>query len=404
MPNTTFQNLPYPAPTDPVDVPGDIQALAEALDTKMLDKAVIGEKGEILCGLADNTVTVVPKGTNDQVLIADSTATPGAKWAQIGSNNMASAAVTTAKIADAAVTTAKIADANVTTAKIADSNVTTGKIADANVTTAKIADGNVTTAKIADGNVTTAKIAAANVTADKLASGVAIPSGVVNPYAGASAPTGWLLCDGSAVSRSTYSALFAVLGTTYGTGDGSTTFNVPNMKGRVPVGLDSTQTEFDVRGETGGAKTHTLSTTEMPSHTHAQTGHAHGGGSHAHAGPSHTHTINHGHSASQGSAGGHDHQVLTKINSTGAGSTGRLMAGNTSGTDSWIVTPAGQGTHDHSVSVGSYSGNSGSDGSGSTTSSGITTDTQTPTIAAAGSGGAHNNLQPYLVLNYIIKT
>jgi microcystin-dependent protein len=80
-------------------------------------------------------------------------------------------------------------------------------------------------------------------------------------FAGSTAPTGWLLCDGTAVSRTTYSDLFAITSTTYGVGDGSTTFNLPNLKGRVPVGLDTSQTEFDVLGETGGAKTHTLTST-----------------------------------------------------------------------------------------------------------------------------------------------
>ena len=82
----------------------------------------------------------------------------------------------------------------------------------------------------------------------------AAPVGEVSSFAGSSAPTGWLLCDGSAVSRTTYAALFAIIGTTYGVGNGSTTFNLPNLKGRVIVGRDSAQTEFDVLGETQGAK------------------------------------------------------------------------------------------------------------------------------------------------------
>ncbi len=94
-------------------------------------------------------------------------------------------------------------------------------------------------------------------------------TGVVTPYAGSSAPTGWLIADGSAISRATYVDLFTLVGTTYGAGNGTTTFNLPNLKGKVPVGRDAAQTEFDTLSETGGAKTHTLITAEMPSHTHS---------------------------------------------------------------------------------------------------------------------------------------
>jgi microcystin-dependent protein len=64
-----------------------------------------------------------------------------------------------------------------------------------------------------------------------------MPAGAVLPFAGAAAPTGYLLCDGSAVSRTTYAALFAVLSTTFGVGDGSTTFNLPDMRETAPVGV-----------------------------------------------------------------------------------------------------------------------------------------------------------------------
>lgn len=66
-----------------------------------------------------------------------------------------------------------------------------------------------------------------------------VPPGAVIPYAGSSAPDGWLLCDGRTVSRTTYAALFAVIGTTYGAGDGNTTFALPNLQGRVAAGTSS---------------------------------------------------------------------------------------------------------------------------------------------------------------------
>ena len=93
-------------------------------------------------------------------------------------------------------------------------------------------------------------------------------AGMISLYGGAVAPSGYLICDGAAVSRTTYADLFTAIGTTYGAGNGSTTFNLPNLKGRVPVGVDPSQTEFDALGENGGSKTHTLTVDEMPSHNH----------------------------------------------------------------------------------------------------------------------------------------
>ena len=91
--------------------------------------------------------------------------------------------------------------------------------------------------------------------------GDTLPIGAIIPYGSTTAPTNWLVCDGSAVSRTTYAELFAVIGTSYGAGDGSTTFNLPNLKGRVAVGQDTSDTDFDTIGETGGSKA-------LQQHTH----------------------------------------------------------------------------------------------------------------------------------------
>lgn len=100
------------------------------------------------------------------------------------------------------------------------------------------------------------------------ASGDTLPIGSIMPYPKATAPENWLICDGSAISRTDYSELFNAIGTTFGEGDGSTTFNLPNIKGRTIVGLDTDDTDFNTIGKVLGEKTHTLTVAEMPKHTH----------------------------------------------------------------------------------------------------------------------------------------
>lgn len=96
-------------------------------------------------------------------------------------------------------------------------------------------------------------------TAAKLAADAKTPAGAVMQYAGATVPSGWLECDGSPISRSTYAALFTAIGTTYGIGDGTTTFNVPDARGRSPLGA-GTGSGLTVRtlGDKAGTETHTL--------------------------------------------------------------------------------------------------------------------------------------------------
>lgn len=95
--------------------------------------------------------------------------------------------------------------------------------------------------------------------------------GEIIEYAGESIPGGYLVCDGSAVSRTEYSELFDVIGTLYGSGDGSTTFNLPDLRGRVVTGLNTTNSNFNVLGKTGGEEAHTLTVSEIPSHNHTIT-------------------------------------------------------------------------------------------------------------------------------------
>lgn len=94
----------------------------------------------------------------------------------------------------------------------------------------------------------------------------AMPAGCMMQWAGTDAPKGWLLCQGQAVSREDYSLLFDAIGTTYGAGDGSTTFNIPDMRDRFAIGVGtSTAKALNAKG---GEATHKLTTAEMPSHNH----------------------------------------------------------------------------------------------------------------------------------------
>lgn len=200
-----------------------------------------------------------------------------------------------------------------------------------------------------------------------------VPTGVVTAFAGSSAPPGYVLCDGSAVTRGDYSRLFAVIGTTYGEGDGSTTFNVPDMRGRVVVSYDVGQSEFDVLGEVGGAKTHTLTTTELATHSHSYSTPA-GDGAHSHTG-----TIS--------NAGNHRHiQQDFELSTEGFG-VGVYRASRTRrriGESAEYTDYAG--VHNHGLTINSSGAH-----------------THNVTIGNTGSSSPHNNLQPYMVMNYIIK-
>lgn len=195
------------------------------------------------------------------------------------------------------------------------------------------------------------------------------PIGTLLPYAGSSTalPTGWLLCDGSAVSRTTYAALFAVCGTTYGAGNGTSTFNVPNLTNRVPVGAGGSYS----RGTTGGTATVTLTESQMPSHDHTLSGTANSAGSHSHGG-------------STGSDGSHSHS-----GDGGAGSRSDLLAsGGSSAATPGAGSTGSAGGHSHGIS---------------TDSSGSHTHSLSGSVGSAGSDAAHENMPPFVAVNYIIR-
>lgn len=184
-----------------------------------------------------------------------------------------------------------------------------------------------------------------------------LPCGAVIPWPSATIPGGWLLCDGSAVSRTTYSSLYAALGglnSPWGQGDGSTTFNVPDMRGKTLVGKNSGT--FSTLAATGGAESFTLSASNLPQHMHGYSGSTNTTGDHYHAPPI-TVTYN-------GNAG-NDRRIFT------------TNSGLWSGGDYYNATTT-NGAHSHTFSGTTDGGN--------------------------GSGSAFGIVQPYAVTNYIIKT
>ena len=228
-----------------------------------------------------------------------------------------------------------------------------------------------------------------------------IPAGVIMPYAGTSAPLGWLLCDGSQVSQLAYPQLYALVGSTFGTAAGGQFF-LPDLRGRTVFGFTSSDANFNARGKTGGTTSVSLSTSNMPGHTHST--------------PNHTHTAtvsaltassagDHGHTVTSSSTetGSHQHSYLqmgyARVDlaagsqipilfdpdySENSGSNTTGSAGSHSHTISSSATTSGSHTHSISGSVTINSGGAGTSGS-------------------TGSGTAFNNLNPYMALNYIIK-
>jgi microcystin-dependent protein len=194
-----------------------------------------------------------------------------------------------------------------------------------------------------------------------------VPVGVVNPFAGTVAPAGWLLCDGrsTGISRTTYAGLFAVIGTTYGSGDGSTTFNLPDLRGRVVAGADNMGgtdagrlSTSNTLGTTTGAETVVISSANLPNHSHA-IDHDHAAFTSGDDSPDHTHGIGY-----------------TFVGYAGGGT----VSAHAGGTSTYASTGASR--HQHNINVPNFTGTSGNGGFANT---GV------------------NNMQPTMVLNYIIK-
>lgn len=190
-------------------------------------------------------------------------------------------------------------------------------------------------------------------------------------FAGSVAPEGWLLCDGSAVSRETYASLYSVIGDSYGSGDGSTTFNLPDLTGRVIIGSSSSHPV----ASSGGEESHVLLASEIPAHVHSV-------GQHGHANditvstPVLSHTIT---------------QAEFKYNAPGA----TVRSANGSDVNSWNGTTSTNATRKTDVAVADHPAEA-------CIVDGSVDDCDAFNTSDVGLGDSHDNMQPYITLNYVI--
>lgn len=230
---------------------------------------------------------------------------------------------------------------------------------------------------------------------------VDVPIGTVLDFAGSAIPSGYLECDGSAVSRTAYAKLFAAIGTAWGAGNGSTTFNLPNLGGRACIGKGSRAV-----GATGGSESesytpagsiggHALTASEIPKHTHPV--------------PSHTHTVGGGITSSGSctisSSGGHSHTVHAKYTPKAAASGTAVPIFRASGTnniDTMATIDDNTGNHTHSVPNHTHTHNITVTG-GATTASEQDSGGGSHNHGFTGTQASIGHMQPYAVVRKIIR-
>jgi microcystin-dependent protein len=328
----------------------------------------------------------------------------------VGTNQLADGAVTTSKLADHCVTQIKLAFGAVTNTEIASGTILSSNLApnavvtniinNAAVTNAKLSAGCVTSANLAPASVANAALTAACVSLDKLGPDVisliqtsaALPAGTIIPSARSAPSSGFIFCDGAQVSRSVYAALYAAIGTVFGPGDGSSTFNVPDLRGRSPIGAGSGPGLSNRGlGSVGGEENHTLSTAEMPYHSHTVVDNGH------------SHTVNepfHSHSLSQTP---HVHGVSDPSHT-------HLCEQIISGNDFVYTHGAGGATVWGGPTQPAFTGISiqGANANISVvqTKIGITIAGAYASVYNVATGGSatHNNMPPFAAINYFIKT
>lgn len=218
------------------------------------------------------------------------------------------------------------------------------------------------------------KISLVNIGSDLYVNGLnVIPTGSIVCFSGATVPQGWLLCNGQAINRSAYINLFTTIGVIYGVGDGSSTFNLPNLQDRFPMGKGSRSL-----GLIGGADSVTLTSDMLPSHSHSVTVSSNG---------------EHSHTGSTNTAGNHAHNYLDAYFAENNGSGGNIYGtGASTDTDnSYRYRPDAvtdpNGNHSHTLTTNTESSHS-----------------HTVTIANTGTTNPTIDItNKYITLNYIIR-
>jgi microcystin-dependent protein len=280
-----------------------------------------------------------------------------------------------------------------------------------------------------------------------------VPVGSLIAYAGPTSPEGWLLCDGTAISRTTYANLFALVSTTYGSGNGTTTFNVPDMRSRMPIGAGAgTGLTSRTLAATGGAESVVIASGNLPTHTHS-IAHDHASTPSGAQSIDHYHSVNPPNTSSGPQSVPHTHDVnppstgsesnnVNHVHSTpndyhwhalyyvtdAASGTAKARASSTGtslggigGTSQEIHSHTTYGnnvTHTHSTDVGNFASETGSVGhthdtdiaafDSLGTNVGHTHAVDLPNFTGdSGNGGFANTalatMNPFLSVNYIIK-
>lgn len=281
----------------------------------------ITAKGDLTVGSGVRNLTRMAVGPNDQMMIADSTAIPGVRWGVLPDNSISDIDMISAAVQNA--------------------------------------------------------LKAAALT-------VAWSPGDLKVSARTTPEAGWALCDGGTLSRAANPLTFAAIGTTHGAGDGSTTFNKPDYRGKAILGA-GTGTGLTARalGQTGGEETHVNTIAEMPAHTHIQDPHTHIQDPHTHTQNAHNHTQN----AHQHLASGAGVLVAPGLNATLQiqGSGGFINTTIASAFDTGLQTATNNAA------------------TATTQNQTATNQTATATSQNNGGGGAHNNMPPWGVANVFMK-